>query len=103
MNESTKLRVKNNRRNGKRYEGELVRLLRDQGISARLGRSNEEGDVILPEYNIVLEAKSTRLKGKYHISMSPDQYFRLRALGQTVYYAIRFKGKGISGWELLPF
>ena len=91
--------VKNNRKNGKRYEGELVRVLRQDGISARLGRSNEEGDVILPDHGIIIEAKSTNLKDRYRISKSPDQYIRLMKLNQDVWYAIRFKGEGPAGWR----
>ena len=71
-------RVRNNRKNGKRYEGELVKTLKEMGISSRLGRSNEEGDVILPEHNLVIEVKSTNLRDRYPISKSPDQFFRLK-------------------------
>ena len=98
----TKPRIRRNRQNGKKYEGELVRTLKEMGIAARLGRSNEEGDVILPEINLVLEAKSTHLKDRYRLSKASDQYFRLKRLKQTVFYAVRFKGEGISGWEFYP-
>ena len=92
-------RVRNNRKNGKRYEGELVKTLKEMGISSRLGRSNEEGDVILPEHNLVIEVKSTNLRDRYPISKSPDQFFLLKNLSQEVWYAVRFKGSGILGWR----
>ena len=94
--------VQNNRRNGKKYEGELVRTLRDSGISARLGRSNEEGDVILPDHGIIIEAKSTCLKDRYRMSKAPDQFLRLMHLSQNVWYAVRYKGKGLAGWRFYP-
>ncbi len=94
--------VSNNRKNGKKYEGELVKVLKQCGISARLGRSNEEGDVILPDYGIVIEVKSTSLKDRYRISKSPEQYYRLRKLSQEIWYAVRYKGEGISGWRFYP-
>ena len=90
--------VARNRANGKRYEGELVKILRSRGINARRGRSNEEGDVILPELNIVIEAKSTDLD-RYRISKAMDQFRRLCRLDSEVWYAIRYKGDGISGWQ----
>jgi Holliday junction resolvase len=96
------LKVKNNRKNGKRYEGELVKLLRGVGIAARLGRSNEEGDVILSSHNLIIECKSTSLNDRFRISKNPDQFWRLKAiqyLGTEVWYAIRYKGKGILGWR----
>ena len=93
--------VARNRANGKRYEGEPVKSLRFRGISARLGRSNEEGDVILPEFNIVIEAKSTDLD-RYRISKAMDQFRRLCRLDSEVWYAIRYKGDGISGWQFYP-
>ena len=93
--------VARNRANGKRYEGELVKLLRSKDINARLGRSNEEGDVILPEHNIVIEAKSTDLD-RYRISKAMDQFRRLRELDSEVWFAIRYKGNGISGWQFYP-
>ena len=93
--------VARNRANGKRYEGELVKILRSRGISARLGRSNEEGDVILPGLNLVIEAKSTDLD-RYRISKAMDQCRRLCRLDSEVWYAIRYKGDGISGWQFYP-
>ena len=93
--------VARNRANGKRYEGELVKTLRSRNINARLGRSNEEGDVILPELNIVIEAKSTDLD-RYRISKAMDQFRRLCRLDSEVWYAIRYKGDGISGWQFYP-
>ena len=93
--------VARNRANGKRYEGELVKTLRSRNINARLGRSNEEGDVILPELNIVIEAKSTDLD-RYRISKAMDQFRRLCKLDSEVWYAIRYKGDGISGWQFYP-
>ena len=90
--------VARNRANGKRYEGELVKILRSRGISARLGRSNEEGDVILPGLNLVIEAKSTDLD-RYRISKAMDQFRRLCMLGSEVWYAVRYKGDGVSGWR----
>ena len=93
--------VARNRANGKRYEGELVKILRSRRINARLGRSNEEGDVILPELNIVIEAKSTDLD-RYRISKAMDQFMRLCRLDSEVWYAIRYKGDGISGWQFYP-
>lgn len=93
--------VTRNRANGKRYEGELVKVLRSKGINARLGRSNEEGDVILPELNIVMEAKSTDLD-RYRISKAMDQFKRLCKLNSEVWFAIRYKGNGISGWKMYP-
>ena len=93
--------VKNNRKNGKRYEGELVKVLRQNGISARLGRSNEEGDVILPSYNIVIEAKSTNMD-RYRMSKSPEQFFRLGKLPLIVFFGIRYKGDGLEGWRFYP-
>ncbi len=93
-------RIRNNRKNGKKYEGELVRILKEMGISARLGRSNEEGDVILSEFNCIIECKSTNLKDRYRISKSPEQFLRLKNLRQEVWYAVRYKGKGPSdGWR----
>ena len=94
-------KVRNNRKNGKKYEGELVKSLRNMGISARLGRSNEEGDVVLPEHNIVIEAKSTK-RDRYKMSLAVDQYKRLKLLKQEIWYAVRFKGSGISGWRFYP-
>ena len=93
--------VARNRANGKRYEGELVKVLRSKDINARLGRSNEEGDVILPELNIVIEAKSTDLD-RYRISKAMDQFRRLRELDSEVWFAIRYKGNGILGWQFYP-
>lgn len=98
----TKTRIKNNRKNGKRYEGELVKILRESGYGARLGRSNEEGDIVISELNMVIEVKSTNLKDRYPISKSPDQFHRLTQLPQNVWYAIRFKGDGVSGWRFYP-
>ena len=95
-------RIRNNRKNGKKYEGELVRILKEMGISARLGRSNEEGDVILSEFNCIIECKSTNLKDRYRISKSPEQFLRLKNLRQEVWYAVRYKGDGISGWRFYP-
>ena len=95
-------KVRNNRKNGKKYEGELVRILKDMGISARLGRSNEEGDVILSKFNCIIECKSTNLKDRYRISKAPEQFLRLKSLSQEVWYAIRYKGDGISGWKFYP-
>ncbi|MHB1507474.1 MAG: hypothetical protein ACYCUZ_05395 [Cuniculiplasma sp.] len=94
-----KVNIGNNRKNGKRYEGELIKVLKKNGLSARLGRSNEEGDVILPDFGIIIEAKSTSLKDRYRISKSPDQYFRLLKLSQEVWFAIRYKGNGLEGWR----
>ena len=91
-------RIRNNRKNGKKYEGELVKILKENMISARLGRSNEEGDIILPEQNIIIEAKSTK-QDRYKMSLAVDQYKRLKLLPQEVWYAVRFKGSGISGWR----
>ena len=102
VTEVTKTRVKFNRKNGKKYEGELVKILREKGYGARLGRSNEEGDIVITELNMVVEAKSTNLKDRYRISKSPDQFHRLTQLPQNVWYAIRFKGDGVSGWRFYP-
>lgn len=94
-------RIRNNRKNGKKYEGELVKILKENMISARLGRSNEEGDIILPEQNIIIEAKSTK-QDRYKMSLAVDQYKRLTLLPQEVWYAVRFKRKGVNGWEFYP-
>ena len=94
-------RIRNNRKNGKKYEGELVKILKENMISARLGRSNEEGDIILPEQNIIIEAKSTK-QDRYKMSLAVDQYKRLKLLPQEVWYAVRFKGKGVNGWKFYP-
>lgn len=93
--------IARNRKRGKRYEGELVKLLRESGIFARLGRSNEEGDLILPELNIVIEAKSTTTS-IYRMSMNRSQYTRLSRISQEKWYAVRFMGKH-GGWEFFPF
>jgi Holliday junction resolvase len=86
-----------NRKNGKKYEGELVKLFRQAGLFARLGRSNEEGDIILPDHNIIIEAKSTN-GDRYLMSKNPDQYHRLCKLEQEIWYAVRYKGRG-RGWR----
>ena len=96
-----KVNIGNNRKNGKKYEGELVKVLKQDGISARLGRSNEEGDVILPDLGIIIEAKSTNMD-RYKMSKSPDQFHRLKKLPQKVYFGVRFKGEGLSGWRFYP-
>lgn len=96
--------ISRNRRNGKHYEGELVRALRERGIYARLGRSNEEGDVILPDCGIILEVKSTSRKN-FRLSMNQktkDQFYRLLQLPARVFYAIRYKGKGLDDWRFYP-
>ncbi len=93
--------IARNRRRGKRAEGELVKLLRESGVFARLGRSNEEGDLILPELNIVIEAKSTTLSS-YKISTNKSQYRRLSRITQEKWYAVRFMGRH-GGWEFFPF
>ena len=98
----TKTKVCNNRKNGKKYEGELVKALRRMNLFARLGRSNEEGDIILSENNLIIECKSTILKDRFRISKNPEQFWRLRDIqfrGTEVWYAVRFKGEGISGWR----
>ena len=93
--------ISRNRANGKRYEGELVKLLRGISLDARLGRSNEEGDIILSKFDIIIEAKSTK-NAKYNIRKALEQYNRLRKLHAEVWYAIRYKGRGIAGWRLYP-
>lgn len=101
---SPKMKTSNiarNRRRGKRFEGELVKLLRGSEIFARLGRSNEEGDLILSELNIVIEAKSTTTN-IYRMSMNRSQYIRLSRISQEKWYAVRFMGKH-GGWEFFPF
>lgn len=93
--------VSRNRQNGKKYEGELVKLLRENDVPARLGRSNEEGDVILPELNVIIEAKSTNddifsiLKNEKR----KDQFRRLHLSPAQIFYAVRFKGEGLNGWR----
>lgn len=94
--------VRNNRKKGKKYEGELVKILKEKGFGARLGRSNEEGDIILSDLDLIIECKSTSRKGGYRVSKNPAQYFRLRDLPQEVWFAIRWKGQGISGWRFYP-
>ena len=93
--------VSRNRANGKRYEGEIVKTLRGRGIYARLGRSNEEGDVVIPDHNIILEVKSTsRMNFSVNLNRKTrEQYYRLRRVPATVYYAVRYKGKSIAGWR----
>lgn len=95
-------KIKNNRTNGKKYEGELTRVLKEDGLSARLGRSNEEGDVVITDLDIVIEAKSTNNPGKYKMSKSPGQFFRLKKIPQKVFFGIRFKGEGLAGWRFFP-
>ena len=85
----------------KRYEGELVKFFRSNDINTRLGRSNLEGEVILPELNIVVEAKSTNLN-RYKISKAMDQFRDLRELDSLMWFAIRYKRNGISGWQFYP-
>ena len=102
IDEIKKAKIKNNRKNGKKYEGELTRVLKEDGLSARLGRSNEEGDVVITDLDIVIEAKSTNNQGKYKMSKSPGQFFRLRKIPQKVYFGIRFKGEGLAGWRFFP-
>jgi Holliday junction resolvase len=94
--------VSRNRANGKRYEGELVKALRERGMYARLGRSNEEADVILPGPRILIELKSTDRRvswtfGNTNPRKTKAQYHRLKSLNFQVYYAVRFKGTGIGG------
>ncbi len=97
--------VARNRANGKRYEGELVKILRSRGISARLGRSNEEADVILADFNVLIEVKSTSRKN-FSLNLNKrtkDQHFRLGTIPAKVFYAIRYKGKGVAGWRFYAF
>ena len=95
------MKISRNRANGKKYEGELVKVFRARGIYARLGRSNEEADVIIPELDILLECKSTSRKN-FSISLNrktKDQFRRLHGLRSTVFYAVRYKGDGLAGWR----
>ena len=94
--------VRNNRKKGKKYEGELVKLLKEKGFGARLGRSNEEGDIILSDLDLIIECKSTHFKDRYRVSKSPEQFYRLKSLPQEIWYGVRFKGAGVSGWRFYP-
>ncbi|MHB1440008.1 MAG: hypothetical protein ACYCSO_05100 [Cuniculiplasma sp.] len=91
--------IKRNRINGKKYEGEAVKILKESGLGVRLGRSNEEGDVILPNHNIIIEVKSTK-KNAFSFNLNTqtkDQYYRLTKSMSKVFYWIRFKGEGRNG------
>lgn len=93
-----------NHRNGKHYEGELVRALRENGIYARFGRSTEEADVILPDFNVLLEVKSTSRKN-FRMSLNQktkDQFIILLNIPEKVFYAIRYKGNGLADWRFHP-
>ncbi len=99
------MKISRNRANGKRYEGELVKTLRSLKIYARLGRSNEEVDVIIPSANIGIELKSTNRNDSWTFGCTnprktKDQYRRLLLSPMIIYYAIRFKGQGIAGLRL---
>jgi Holliday junction resolvase len=97
-------RMGRNRANGKRYEGEIVKTLRGRGIYARLGRSNEEGDIVIPDLNIILEVKSTSRKN-FRMSLNRktrEQYYRLLKVPAQVFYAVRYKGNGLRDWKLHP-
>ena len=95
-------KIGRNRANGKAYEGELVKELKQRGIYARLGRSNEEYDITLPELNINIELKSTNRELSWKRKDAADQYSRLRKVPGNNYYGIRWKGKGIKGLHLYP-
>ncbi len=99
-------KLKHNRKNGKKYEGELVKVLREKGIYARLGRSNEEFDVTLPELNVNIEIKSTNFESSWCSTFinrkTIDQYHRLRDVPGKNFYAIRWKGQGVKGIRLYP-
>ena len=99
-------KIGRNRVNGKRYEGEPVKELKQRGIYARLGRSNEEYDITLPELNINIELKSTNRELSWCSTAvnkeTVDQYNRLRRVPGNNYYGIRWKGKGIKGLRLYP-
>lgn len=98
------MKISRNRANGKKYEGELVKALRERGVYARLGRSNEEADVILPDLNVLIEAKSTS-RPNFRMSMNQktkDQFQRLLLVPARVFYAVRYKGKGLNGWRFHP-
>ena len=98
------MKISRNRANGKRYEGELVKAIRNSGIYARLGRSNEEVDIILPDCNILIECKSTSKKNftLAHDRGTKDQFFRIRELPGIKFYAVRYKGDGLKGWRFYP-
>jgi Holliday junction resolvase len=84
--------VGRNRANGKRYEGELVKAIRARGIYARLGRSNEEADVILPN-GMLTEVKSSSRKNfsLNHDRETKDQFHRLLEVPGRVFYAVRYQ------------
>jgi Holliday junction resolvase len=90
-----------NRKNGEKYGRELAKLLKEKGVVAILSQGNEAGDVVLPDLNIIIECRTTSAKGGYGVSKNNlSQYFYLRGLPQEVWFAIKWKGQGISGWRL---
>ena len=87
-----------------KYGGELVKILKENRFVARLGQDNEAGDVVLPDLNIIIECKTTSVKGGYRVSkfaIDPATYFKLnRYFPRECWFAIKWKGQGISGWRL---
>ena len=92
------------RKYGEKYGGELVKILKENGFVARLGQGSEAGDVVLPDLNIIIECKTTSVKGGYRVSkfaIDPATYFKLnRYFPRECWFAIKWKGQGISGWRL---
>jgi len=82
-------------RNGKNYEGKLIRTLAGYGIFSIGLQPDASPDLIVPAYKVGLEIKSTRSQ-KYYPSKNPEQFqylknqFPIDWPGYEAYYMIYF-------------
>ncbi len=96
--------AKRNRINGIKKEGELQKVLEENGVFSLSLAPNIAGDIILPVHKIVIEVKSTKqyfspfatekLKKQYEKLLSYNEQ------GLVTYYAVFFNFK--KEWKFFP-
>ncbi len=82
--------AKRNRINGVRKEGELQKILEENGIFSLSLAPNIAGDIILPNQKVVIEVKSTK---QYFSPFATEKLLSYNEQELTTYYAIFFNFK----------